>query len=81
MDGDYYEIRVEGHLGMGWEQWSDGLSVHHEDSGTTLLGGTFDQAGLHGILIRIRDLGLTLVSVNRLTGGSRDDRASGERLC
>ena len=81
LDGDYYEIRVEGHLGTSGERWSDGLTVHHEDGGTTLLGGTVDQAGLHGILMRIRDLGLTLVSVNRLAVGSRDVGASGEQLC
>jgi hypothetical protein len=81
LDGDYYEIRVEGHLGTSGEQWSDGLRVHHEDSGATLLGGTVDQAGLHGVLMRIRDLGLRLVSVNRLAVGSRDDRASGEQRC
>ena len=81
MDGDYYEIRVESHLRIGWEQWSDGLSVRHEDSGTTVIGGAVDQAGLHGILIRIRDLGLTLVSVDRITVSGRDDRASGEQRC
>lgn len=81
MDGDYYEIRIEGHLATGWEDWSAELTVRHEDSGTTLLCGTVDQAGLHGVLMRIRDLGLTLVSVNRFTASSRDVGASGEQRC
>ncbi len=59
-----YEIRVEGHLDAHWSAWFDGLALVHEDDGTTALRGVVaDQAELHGILARVRDLGATLVSV------------------
>lgn len=62
-----YEIRVQGHIGDSWSSWFEGLSLHHEENGETVLYGPLaDQAALHGILIRIRDLGLPLVSVNRV---------------
>jgi len=62
-----YEIRVEGHIGESWSSWFEGLSLRHEENGETVLRGTIvDQAALHGILMRIRDLGLPLVSVNRI---------------
>lgn len=64
----HYEIRVEGHLGPSLATWFPGLTVQHEENGdTTLSGSVVDQAALYGILMRIRDLGLTLVSVQRLT--------------
>lgn len=63
-----YEIRIEGHLGASLVGWFPGLTARHEVNGdTTLSGPVADQAALHGILARIRDLGLTLVSVQRLT--------------
>ncbi len=63
----HYEIRVEGHLGPSVTTWFPDLVVRHEDNGeTTLSGPVTDQAALYGILMRIRDLGLTLVSVQRL---------------
>jgi len=59
-----YEIRVRGGLGPGWAAWFDGLSVTAAPDGTTLLcGDLVDQAALFGVLGRIRDLGLPLVSV------------------
>ena len=66
-----YQIQVEGRLRAGWSDWFDGLTitVGKETSGptiTTLTGPVADQAALHGILNRVRDLGLTLVSVQRL---------------
>ena len=62
-----YEIRVQGHMGDSWSSWFEGLSLRHEENGETVLRGTIvDQAALHGILMRIRDLGLPLVSVNRI---------------
>jgi hypothetical protein len=61
-----YEIRVEGHLDREWSDWFEGLSVTAEREGTTLLSGPVaDQAALHGLLRRIRDLGMPLVSVDR----------------
>jgi hypothetical protein len=62
-----YEIRVEGHIGDSWSSWFEGLSLHREGNGETVLRGPLvDQAALHGVLMRIRDLGLPLVSVNRV---------------
>ncbi len=74
----FYEFRVEGHIGDGWSPWFEGLDLFHEESGQTVLRGyVVDQAALHGILMRIRDLGLPLVSVNRVEGyGSCDHRTS-----
>jgi hypothetical protein len=65
-----YEIRIKGHLDESWADWFDGLAISHEDSGDTLLTGTLgDQAALHGILNRLRDLGVQLISVNPVEGG------------
>jgi hypothetical protein len=61
-----YQIRVEGHLDGEWSDWFTGLTVRLEEDGTTLLSGAVaDQAALHGLLRRIRDLGLPLLSVDR----------------
>ena len=65
-----YQIRVEGHLGQQWMDWFDGLTITLEENGDTLLTGPVaDQAALHGLLKKVRDLGLTLVSVNRVEPG------------
>jgi hypothetical protein len=62
-----YQIRVEGHLGSQWTDWFGGLSVTLEDNGETLLTGpVIDQAALHGLLKKVRDLGIPLVSVVRV---------------
>jgi hypothetical protein len=61
-----YEIRLTGHLDTHWAAWFDGLAVSRESDGTTLISGPIaDQAALHGLLQRVRDLGLPLVSVTR----------------
>jgi len=60
-----YEIRVAGHLSQNWAARFEGLSMRHEPQGETVLSGLLDQSALHGVLVRIRDLGLNLVSVNR----------------
>ena len=61
-----YEIRLTGHLDARWAAWFDGLTVSREGDGTTLISGPVaDQAALHGLLQRVRDLGLPLVSVTR----------------
>ncbi len=68
-----YQIRVEGHLGSEWTDWFGGLTVTLEDNGETLLTGPVaDQAALHGLLKRVRDLGLPLISVNRVKSGQAD---------
>lgn len=63
----FYEIRVKGHLASRWSEWFAGLTMVHTESGETILSGPIeDQAALHGILDRVRDLNLTLISVNRM---------------
>ena len=60
-----YQIRIRGHLSQRWVGWFDGLSIVLEEDGNTLLMGTvIDQAALHGVLKRVRDLGMPLLSVN-----------------
>jgi hypothetical protein len=61
-----YEIRVEGTLDSCWEAWFDGLQVRKEPSETVLSGLLIDQPALQGVLAKIRDLGLCLISVQRL---------------
>jgi hypothetical protein len=69
-DTGRYEIRLTGHLAARWSGWFDGLTVSHEGDGTTLVSGPVaDQAALHGLLQRVRDLGLPLVSVTRVEPG------------
>jgi hypothetical protein len=66
-DAGRYEIRLTGRLDAHWAAWFDGLTVSHETDGTTVISGPIaDQAALHGLLQRVRDLGLPLVSVTRL---------------
>jgi hypothetical protein len=63
----HYLIRVEGHLGPGWSEWFAGMTLTHTDTGDTLLSGpVVDQAALHGLLAKIRDLNLTLVALEQL---------------
>ena len=65
-----YEIRIKGHLDDRWANWFGGLTITLEDSGDTLLTGqVVDQAALHGLLRKVRDLGMPLLSVIRLKPG------------
>jgi hypothetical protein len=66
---EVYEIRVRGRLGSAWSDWFAGLRVTLEDHGDTLLTGPLDQAALHGVLRRVRDLGMPLISVTRIEQG------------
>ena len=69
-----YQIRVEGHLGSQWTDWFDGMAITQEDNGTTLLTGAVrDQAALHGLFKLIRDLGMPLISLNRIESKSSDN--------
>ena len=62
-----YQIRLKGQLGSEWAEWFGGLTIKLADNGETLLTGpVIDQAALYGVLKRIRDLGLPLISVNRI---------------
>ena len=66
--GESYEIRIKGHLNTRWADWFDGLTLRQESDGTTLLSGPIvDQAALHGLLGKVRDLGLPLIAVRRRT--------------
>ena len=60
-----YQIRIKGHLGYRWTDWFEGLTITLEEDGNTLLTGpVIDQAALHGLLKKVRDLGLPLISVS-----------------
>ena len=68
-----YEIRIKGHLDDRWADWFEGLTITLEDNGDTLLTGpVVDQAALHGLLRKVRDLGIPLLSVNRVEPGQAD---------
>ena len=68
-----YEIRIKGHLDDRWVDWFEGLTITLEDNGETLLTGpVVDQAALHGWLSKVRDLGMPLLSVNRIGPGQGD---------
>ena len=63
-----YEIRIKGHLDDKWADWFDGLSITREDNGETLVRGlVVDQAALHGLLRKVRDLGMPLISITSNT--------------
>jgi hypothetical protein len=69
----HYEIRINGHLDDRWADWFDGLTITLEDDGDTLINGpVIDQAALHGLLKKVRDLGLPLVSVSPVEPGQAD---------
>ena len=73
-DQGRYEIRVQGHLDSRWAEWFDGLTLTREDDGTTLLAGSVaDQSALHGVLQKVRDTGLPLVSVTPVDPGLAPD--------
>jgi len=68
-----YQIRLKGHLGSQWTDWFEGLTITLEEDGNTLLTGpVVDQAALHGLLKKVRDLGMPLVSVSPVEHGPVD---------
>jgi hypothetical protein len=68
-----YQIRLKGHLDSQWTDWFEELTITLEEDGNTLLTGpVIDQAALHGLLKKVRDLGLPLVSVNPVEPGQAD---------
>jgi hypothetical protein len=67
---DVYRITIKGHLDCEWSDWFDGLTITLGDNGETILTGPLiDQSALHGVLIKIRDLGLPLLSLTRIETG------------
>jgi hypothetical protein len=73
-----YEIRLKGHLDSRWAAWFDGLSLINVNDGTTIIcGPVADQSALHGLLQKVRDLGLPLVSVTQVEPGEPDAPANG----
>ena len=69
-----YEIRIEGHLDLQWTDWFEGLTITLEDNGEMLLTGpVVDQAALFGLLKKVRDLGMPLISVNRTKPDQADE--------
>ena len=78
-----YQIRIKGHLEADWTDWFDGLAITLHDNGETLLTGpVVDQAALHGLLRKVRDLGMVLLSVIRVSdskqGGETDHGSDNE---
>jgi hypothetical protein len=78
---EYYEIKIKGHLDQRWSEWFAGLKLKHLEENMTLLSGLLpDQASLHGLLERIRDLNLTLISVTCGGPSTQDsDKETGKR--
>ena len=74
-NAEYYEIRLKGHLEARWAKWFDGLTITLEEDGDTLLTGLVpDQAALHGLLKKVRDVGLPLLSVNSVEPDTEEVR-------
>ncbi|MBI9043473.1 MAG: hypothetical protein JEZ06_03255 [Anaerolineaceae bacterium] len=71
----FYEIRLKGHLAARWVKWFDDLAITLDENGNTLLSGPVpDQAALHGLLRKVRDVGLPLLSVNSVEPGPKEAR-------
>lgn len=70
-----YEIRVNGHLGTRWAAWFDGIAITSESDGTTVLrGSVVDQAALHGLLQKLRDVGIPLISLQQVPSDESPER-------
>ncbi len=73
----YYEIRLKGHLHSRWTSWFDGLDVANDSDGTAVISGSVaDQSALHGLLQKVRDIGLPLIAVTRADASIVDHTAS-----
>jgi hypothetical protein len=69
-----YHIRVQGHLDSSWSAWFDGFMITNEANGTAVLTGAIvDQAALHGVLLKVRDLGIPLLAVHAVATDGADD--------
>lgn len=68
-----YQIRVQGHLGCQWTEWFEHMTIRQEANGeTTVTGPVIDQAALHGLLTKVRNLGLPLLSITRIHSDNSD---------
>jgi hypothetical protein len=68
-----YQIRLKGHLGCEWTDWFEGLTITlAENGGTLLIGPVADQSALHGLLRKVHDLGMSLLSINRVQPGQNE---------
>lgn len=77
----YYKIRVKGHLDLSWSDWFDGMTINHQENGETLIAGTLvDQAALHGLLRKVSDLGIPLISVNEIANSSQNSQENADEL-
>ena len=78
-ESDWYEIRIKGHLDDRWSAWLDGLDLIRAEDGTTVLRGPItDQAALHGLLHKLRDIGLPLLSLTRIAPDDPADEPSAQ---
>jgi hypothetical protein len=73
-----YQIRLRGQLGPLWSDWFDGLAITWDGADTLLTGEVIDQSALYGVIRRIRDLGVTLISINRLEAGAGPDQGTNQ---
>jgi hypothetical protein len=77
----FYQIKIKGHLGSQWSGWFEGMQITLEDNGVTKLSGpVVDDAELHGILKKVRDLGMPLLSVNPIEPGHNEPTKRDESL-
>lgn len=77
ISGSWYEIRLKGHLDARWAAWFDGMSLTNASDGTTVISGpVLDQAALYGLLQKVRDVGLPLVSVTQIDSDVRTRRTT-----
>jgi hypothetical protein len=75
---NWYEIRVQGHLDQRWSEWFDGLAITYDaDEDTRLCGPLTDEAALHGVLIKVRNLALPLLAVKRVEAEGLEQERSG----
>ncbi len=71
----YYDIRLKGQLNARWADWFEGMTITLDNNGDTLLSGpVVDQAALHGLLKKVRDVGLTLLSINSVEPDTKEVR-------
>ena len=76
---NYCEIIVKSHLDMDWSEWFEGLAVMHNDRGETLFSGRLrDQAAFYGLLVKVRDMGLFLISVKYMADGSLEENGGSD---